>query len=179
PRSAVGSASLDEESDVGTHRFSGIEFAVDGGPNLASTPRARRAILGRRPGQAAQDLWAFGEDQLSAQALEIRDSEMASMWHGAGTFYDPSYSLPVAGRKVTVGHVIAFSAMWHLTGELRALARVRRRPAKDLPAAIREVAVPFTGDLHHLEEQFRQFLGRSVGAVGASARLAGGPVADE
>ena len=113
-------------------------------------------------GQAARELWSFGEDELADRALRIPDSALASMWWEAAEFYDQAYPLPVSGRKITLGHVIAFAAMSHLTGELRPLARLRRRPAKDLPEEIGIVALPFSGDTRQLQDHYLALRSRSI-----------------
>ena len=94
------------------------------------------------PGQAAQDLWAFGEDDLAERALRIPELELPDLWVTAATYYDADYPLPVTGRRITLGHVVAFAAMNHLEGSLRPLARQRRRPAATVPDHITEAAVP-------------------------------------
>lgn len=89
-------------------------------------------------GSGAGDLWAFGEDELAQQALSISDGEMPNLWHTAALYYDATYPLPVTGRRITLGHVIAFACMTHLEGRLRPLARQRRRPAKAMPKHLHE-----------------------------------------
>lgn len=93
-------------------------------------------------GQAARELWAFGEDDLAERALRIPEPELPQMWATAATYNDAHYPLPVTGRRITLGHVVAFAAMNHLEGALRPLSRQRRRPAKTVPAHIGEAAVP-------------------------------------
>lgn len=84
-------------------------------------------------GSAAADLWAFGEDDLADRMLTFEDDRMMELWRTAATYYDESFPLPVAGRRITLGHVVAFACMRHLEGQLRPLARQRRRAASALP----------------------------------------------
>jgi hypothetical protein len=106
-------------------------------------------------GQAARDLWAFGEDELAERALLVPRTELPGLWITAATFYDGDYPLPVVGRRITLGHVIAFAAMNHLEGVVRPLSRQRRRSAKTLPGHIKSAAVPFQGSTGDLLEQWR------------------------
>lgn len=106
-------------------------------------------------GQAAQELWAFGEDELAERALLVPEAELPGLWITAAKYDDESYPLPVAGRRITMGHVAAFAAMHHLEGELRPLSRQRRRPAKNVPDHIASVALPFRGDTQALLNRWR------------------------
>jgi hypothetical protein len=87
-------------------------------------------------GSAAADLWAFGEDDLADRALELSKDQLFEAWLHAARYYDADFPLPVTGRRVTLGHVVAFAVMTVLEGGLRPLARQRRRPAKNMPPAI-------------------------------------------
>lgn len=84
-------------------------------------------------GAAAVELWAFGEDDLSARMLCIVDDVLLNLWKTAAVFYGETYPLPVVGRRITGGHVIAFACMFHLEGDLRPLARQRRRARSAVP----------------------------------------------
>ena len=84
-------------------------------------------------GAAAKDLWAFGEDQLAYATTEIPDEAMLQLWERAAVLYRESFPLPVEGRRITLGHVVAFTCMERIEGGIRPLARARRRPASHLP----------------------------------------------
>lgn len=107
-------------------------------------------------GQAARELWAFGEDELAERALRIPEIQLPGLWETAAAYYDANYPLPVTGRRITLGHVAAFATMNHLEGALRPLARQRRRPAKTVPDHISNAAEPFQGSTHELREQWRR-----------------------
>ena len=87
---------------------------------------------------AATDLWAFGEDALADVVLAFSEEELLAAWRQAAAFYDPSVALPVEGRNVTRGHVVAFACMHRIEGSIRPLARQRRRPASAVPEHIRQ-----------------------------------------
>ncbi len=110
-------------------------------------------------GGAAADLWAFGEDELADRALQIEESSMVGLWTTAATFYHSSYPLPVEGRRITLGHVVAFACMSHLEGRLRPLARLRRRPDAKMPQYIRDARTETQKSLSSL--QLRLMHGRS------------------
>lgn len=90
-------------------------------------------------GLAARDLWAFGEDELAAAALRISDPELDAAKARAAEYYDEAYPLPVTGRRITLGHVVAFAMMTVLEGGVRPLQRQRRRSASSVPATIADV----------------------------------------
>jgi len=83
--------------------------------------------------EAATDLWAFGEDALAEVVLTFSELDLLAAWRQAAIFYDPSVSLPVEGRTITLGHVVAFACMHRIEGSVRPLARRRRRPASTVP----------------------------------------------
>jgi hypothetical protein len=87
---------------------------------------------------AATDLWAFGEDTLADVVLAFSEQELLAAWRQAAALYDASVSLPVEGRRVTLGHVVAFACMQQIEGAIRPLARQRRRPAGAVPEHIRQ-----------------------------------------
>jgi hypothetical protein len=89
-------------------------------------------------GDAAADLWAFGEDDLAYAALDVTEEQLAEAWRCASRYYEPAFHLPVEGRRITLGHVTAFSMMTVLEGGVRPLRRQRRRPAKGMPTEIVE-----------------------------------------
>ncbi|WP_111767006.1 hypothetical protein [Nakamurella deserti] len=84
--------------------------------------------------QIAAALWDFGEDGLAARALSFDDSELAAVERIASWYEHPGYPLPVTGR-VTHRHVGALAAVTFCEGRVRALARSRRRPERNRPAA--------------------------------------------
>jgi hypothetical protein len=89
-------------------------------------------------GGAAADLWAFGEDALAEEVLAFSDLDLLAAWRQAASYYyDSSIPLPVEGRRITLGHVVAFACMHQIEGAIRPLARRRRRPAKALPDHIK------------------------------------------
>ena len=85
---------------------------------------------------AAADLWAFGEDALAEEVLGFSDLDLLAAWRQAAFYYDSSIPLPVEGRRITLGHVVAFACMYQIEGTIRPLARHRRRPAKAMPEHI-------------------------------------------
>ncbi|GEK21424.1 hypothetical protein [Cellulomonas xylanilytica] len=82
----------------------------------------------------ASALWDLGEDDLADLALMIDDATLLSIQTISSWYEDRSFPLPVEGRQVTHNHVMALAAVTYLEGEVRPLARTRRRPAKDRPA---------------------------------------------
>jgi hypothetical protein len=84
--------------------------------------------------QLAAGLWDFGEDDLAARAVTLTDVELAAVERIAAWYEHPGYPLPVTGR-VTHRHVGALAAVTYLEGRIRPLARTRRRPERDRPAA--------------------------------------------
>ena len=91
-------------------------------------------------GGAASDLWAFGEDDLAEAALAMSDDQLIAAWRIAATYYDETWPLPVTGRRITLGHVVAFATMAVLEGDVRPLARQRRRPKSSTPERIKIAA---------------------------------------
>ena len=83
--------------------------------------------------QAAASLWDYGEDELAERALTLTDDDLGDVQAIASHFEDPGYPLPVSGQRITHNHVTAFAAMMFFEGNLRPLARTRRRAAKDRP----------------------------------------------
>jgi hypothetical protein len=104
---------------------------------------------------AATDLWAFGEDELADAALKFSEEELLAAWRQAAVYYAPSVALPVEGRRITLGHVVAFACMHQLEGSIRPLARQRRRAAKAVPQHIR------TGPDHLSSSRIHELYGDS------------------
>jgi len=86
---------------------------------------------------AATDLWAFGEDALAGVVLSFSEMDLLAAWRQAAVYYDPSVVLPVEGRGITLGHVVAFACMHQIEGSIRPLARQRRRAASAVPEHIK------------------------------------------
>ncbi|MFD1338615.1 hypothetical protein [Microbacterium lemovicicum] len=83
--------------------------------------------------QAAGSLWDYGEDDLAERVLKLSEEELGLIHGIAATFRNPAYALPMGSQRVTVNHVTAFAALAFLDGELRPLARTRRRPQRLRP----------------------------------------------
>ena len=88
-------------------------------------------------GVAAGELWAFGENDLALRLI-CQSSSCSPLL--AETYDSPDFPLPVYGRTITNGHVVAFAVMTVLEGDIRPLARERRRPKSQMPEAIRMAA---------------------------------------
>lgn len=88
--------------------------------------------------QAAASLWDYGEDQLVDRALSLSDAELRELWSIAGQYWDPGYPLPVVTQRVVLGHVTALATITFLEGDLRPLARERRRRQSDKPESLRD-----------------------------------------
>jgi len=86
---------------------------------------------------AATHLWAFGEDALADVVLSFSEVDLLAAWRQAAIYYQASGGLPVEGRKITLGHVVAFACMHQIEGSIRPLARRRRRPASAVPEHIK------------------------------------------
>ena len=82
----------------------------------------------------ASALWDYGEDALAQRALTISPEEHAQVERIAAWYEQPDYPLPMSGQRITHHHVAAFAAITLFEGQVRPLARTRRRPAKDRPA---------------------------------------------
>lgn len=80
---------------------------------------------------------AFGEDALAETLLTFSELDLLAAWRQAAIYYDASVPLPVEGRKITLGHVIAFACMRRIEGSIRPLARQRRRAASTVPEHIK------------------------------------------
>lgn len=88
--------------------------------------------------QVAASLWDYGEDDLAIRALTMSDKDLKRVQAIAAWYEAPDYPLPVEGQRVTHNHVTALAAITFYEGEVRPLARTRRRPQKDRPSAFRD-----------------------------------------
>ena len=84
----------------------------------------------------ASALWDYGEEALAERALGMSEDERAKIDKIAAWYEKPDYPLPMTGQRITHNHVAAFAAITLFEGQVRPLARTRRRPAKDRPAII-------------------------------------------
>lgn len=90
-------------------------------------------------------LWEFGEDGLAEIALALSDPQLRRIQAIAQQYDSPSYALPVTGQRISTGHCIALAAVTHLEGNLRPLARDRRRRRRDTPAHLLVVDYDYGG----------------------------------
>lgn len=88
--------------------------------------------------QAAASLWDYGEDELVDRALALTAAELREIWSIAGSYWNSGYPLPVTSHRVVLGHVTALAVITYLEGDLRPLARDRRRPATSRPENLRD-----------------------------------------
>src|SRR4051812_27976465 len=86
----------------------------------------------------AAALWDYGEDALAQRALAMSEEERAKIDKISAWYEQPDYPLPMTGQRITHNHVAAFAAITLFEGQVRALARTRRRAAKDRPAIFNE-----------------------------------------
>lgn len=98
---------------------------------LAGRPRFRVHFS---MSQVAASLWDYGEDQLADHVLTLGDADLQGMQAIAAHYEDPSYPLPVQGARITHHHVTALAAITYVEGQVRPLARTRRRPVSGRPA---------------------------------------------
>ena len=103
---------------------------------MSGVRRALGALLlalGRDPGvtlvetdrwTVAEELWSFGEDSLSAVALQLSDDDMVRVWLLAG-------GLLLKERARSSSEAAALAAVSVIEGKQRPLARKRRRPQAD------------------------------------------------
>lgn len=80
------------------------------------------------PLSLARQLWFYGEDALWERALELSPEAVADIGERAGRLA----MNPDGDRKTA----LVRAAIAHLEGSLRAPARMRRRPEKNLPARL-------------------------------------------
>jgi hypothetical protein len=81
----------------------------------------------------AAALWSYGEDDLAVRARHMSDEELDAIEKISAWYEDPEFPLPVTGQRITHNHVGALAAIRLFEGQLRPLARSRRRPQKGLP----------------------------------------------
>lgn len=101
-----------------------------------------RHLLQRRPGfsvttsrgNVAAALWDYGEDALAARAIAMSDEDLDAIERIEAWYEDQSYPLPIVGQRITHNHVSAFAAVTLFEGQVRPLARTRRRRQTDRPA---------------------------------------------
>ncbi len=84
-------------------------------------------------GMTAMCLWEFGEDAWVKPALAMTDGDLTKIQKLAAKYQDPYFALPDPGQAISTGHVIAHAAVTHFEGQLRPLARGRRRPTSQRP----------------------------------------------
>lgn len=83
----------------------------------------------------AQDLWAYGEDELAVRALEFSDLEMGRIGVVAGRLLlDEEYATP-SGASMFLAKACAMAAVEVIEGERRPLKRKRRRSVPEPPHA--------------------------------------------
>lgn len=109
-----------------------------GGVAPCNTGRVRPANVTFSRGVAAQQLWLYGEDELAEVVLGFGEQELSAAWNYAGQYNDLSFELPTDTESVNLGQVACFACMTQIEGQLRPLARRRRRPARSMPAHIRD-----------------------------------------
>ncbi len=102
-----------------------LERLLEGRPNF--TVHTPRHLI-------ASALWDYGEDRLAQRALAMTEAERLSICNIEAWYESPEYPLPMTGQLITHNHVAAFAAVTLFEGELRPLARTRRRPRKNRPA---------------------------------------------
>jgi len=102
-----------------------LDKSLQGRPNFAvHTPKTL----------IASALWGYGEDALAERALAMSEEERVKIDKISAWYEMPDYSLPMTGQQITHNHVAAFAAIILFEGQVRPLARTRRRPGKDRPA---------------------------------------------
>lgn len=102
-----------------------LEKLLQGRPNFTvHTPK----------GLVASALWDYGEDALAERALAMSEEQRVKIDKISAWYEQPDYLLPMTGQRITHNHVAAFAAITFFEGQVRPLARTRRRPAKDRPA---------------------------------------------
>ena len=84
--------------------------------------------------QVAAALWDYAEDELAAKAVAMSDEDLRFIENISAWYEDPDYPLPMTDQRVTHNHVSAFAAVTYFEGQVRPLARTRRRPQADRPS---------------------------------------------
>lgn len=92
--------------------------------------------------QAAASLWDYGEDELIEPALALTERELREAWAIAGRYWDPAFPLPITNQSVVLGHVTALATITLIEGQLRPLARERRRSQSSKPQRLRDPQPP-------------------------------------
>jgi hypothetical protein len=83
----------------------------------------------------AQDLWAYGEDDLAVRALELNDLEIGRVGVIAGRLLmDDEYATP-SGSSMLLAKACAMAAVEVMEGKRRPLKRERRRSVPEPPRA--------------------------------------------
>jgi hypothetical protein len=93
----------------------------------------------------AEELWAFGEDDLHRVPLEISDEDMIRLWILAGETY-------LGGKARSGGEAAALALVTMVEGKPRPLARRRRRPQSQR-AVFTETPEQRLADVHRIERQ--------------------------
>jgi hypothetical protein len=92
--------------------------------------------------QTAASLWDYAEDELADRALQMSDVDLECIQGIAAHYESPSYPLPVEEQRITHNHVTALAAITYFEGQLRPLARTRRRPEKNRPERFKPIGLP-------------------------------------
>ena len=93
----------------------------------------------------AEELWAFGEDELVARLLELPSAEMVRVWTFGGRIL-------LRGEARSVRQAAALGAVAAIEGGGRPLARSRRRPRSRGPQF--EVSnEERLADVHRIEDE--------------------------
>lgn len=85
----------------------------------------------------ASALWDYGEDALAERALAMAEEDRIQICNIEAWYESPDYPLPMTGQRITHNHVAAFAAITFFEGEVRPLARTRRRPERNRPEIFR------------------------------------------
>ena len=96
-------------------------------------------------------LWEFGEDDLWEAALSLTDAQLRQVQAIALRYESPSVALPVVGQRISSGHCIALAAVTYFEGDLRPLARGRRRAKRDTPERLLVMDLDYGTGRGHLD----------------------------
>ena len=110
--------------------------------------------------QTAASLWHYAEDELAERALAMSDAELQLIQNIAAHYENPEYPLPAEGQRITHNRVHPLAAITFFEGQVRPLARNRRRPEKNRPG--RFAPVPLPPD-HGLPRGWSSFSGSCLG----------------
>jgi hypothetical protein len=83
----------------------------------------------------AQDLWAYGEDDLAVRALELSDLELGRVGATAGTLLLDDEHVTPSGASMLLAKACALAAVEVIEGTRRPLTRQRRRSVPEPPRA--------------------------------------------